>query len=143
MFAMTPTALDEPPSTCPIHASLLVLGDRWSLLVVRDLMFAGYRSFNQFQKAGEGIATNVLTDRLLKLTEAGIITRRQDPDDGRKWLYGLTPKGIDLAPVLVELSKWGTQHERGTPPDGVLESWDNDSEGFLADLRNRLMRDGA
>lgn len=143
MVAMTQTAPHKLGSTCPINASLLVLGDRWSLLIVRDLMFAGYRSFNQFQKAGEGMATNVLTDRLAKLTEAGIITKRSDPEDGRKWLYGLTPKGIDLAPVLVELSKWGTKHERGVPPDGILESWDSDSEGFLADLKARLTSEGS
>ena len=140
---MTAIAPNKTATTCPINASLLVLGDRWSLLVVRDLMFAGYRSFNQFQKAGEGMATNVLTDRLSKLTEAGIITKRPDPDDGRKWLYGLTQKGIDLAPVLVELSKWGTKHEHGLPPDGVLERWEADSAGFLADLKSRLTPQGA
>lgn len=141
MFAMTHNAPQKTDSTCPINASLLVLGDRWSLLIVRDLMFAGYRSFNQFQKAGEGMATNVLTDRLSKLTEAGIITKRPDPNDGRKWLYALTPKGIDLAPVLVELSKWGTKHEHGIPPDGILERWQKDSEGFLEELKSRLAAD--
>src|ERR1700755_829321 len=106
---------------CPINKSLLVLGDRWSLLIVRDLMFAGYRRFNQFLNAGEGMATNILTDRLSKLTDAGIITKHPDPEDGRKWLYSLTPKGIELAPVLLELSRWGSKHERGIAPDGILE----------------------
>jgi DNA-binding HxlR family transcriptional regulator len=130
-------------STCPINASLGVLGDRWSLLVVRDLMFAGYRSFNQFLKAGEGMATNILTDRLSKLIEAGIITKEPDPDDGRKWLYSLTPKGIELAPVLLELSKWGTKYEHGIPPDGILDMWEADRAGFLAELNSRLATDGA
>ena len=130
-------------STCPINASLAVLGDRWSLLVVRDLMFAGYRSFNQFLKAGEGMATNVLTDRLSKLIEVGIITKEPDPADGRKWLYRLTRKGIDLAPVLLELSKWGTKHEQGIPPDGILDLWEADRAGFLAELNSRLATDGA
>jgi DNA-binding HxlR family transcriptional regulator len=130
-------------STCPINASLVVLGDRWSLLVIRDLMFAGYRRFNQFLNAGEGMATNVLTDRLSKLSEYGIITKELDPDDGRKWLYGLTPKGVELAPILLELSRWGTQHEQGVPPEGMLDSWQADRAGFLAQLNRRLATDGS
>ncbi|NVB77555.1 MAG: helix-turn-helix transcriptional regulator [Kofleriaceae bacterium] len=125
-------------STCPINASLVLLGDRWSLLVVRDLLFAGYRTFNQFLHAGEGIATNILTDRIERLIDAGIITKGPDPDDGRKWLYSLTPKGIDLAPVLLELSKWGSKYENGIAPPGVLESWEADRAGFLTELAKRV-----
>jgi DNA-binding HxlR family transcriptional regulator len=128
-------------STCPINASLEVLGDRWSLLVVRDLTFAGYRTFNAFLNAGEGMATNVLTDRLSKLIDAGIITKRPDPEDGRKWLYGLTQKGLDLAPVLLALSKWGTKHEHGIAPEGVLERYEADRAGFLAQLKRKLAKD--
>lgn len=125
-------------STCPINASLIVLGDRWSLLVVRDLLFAGYRTFNQFLRSGgEGIATNILADRIKGLLDAGILTKEPDPDDGRKWIYSLTPKGADLAPVLLELSKWGSTYENGVAPPGVLERWDADRAGFLAELRKR------
>ena len=109
---------------CPINAALLVLGDRWSLLVVRDLLFAGYRTFNQFLHSGQGIATNILADRIKGLLDAGILTKQPDPDDGRKWIYSLTPKGVDLAPVLLELSKWGSRYEGGVAPPGVLESWE-------------------
>jgi DNA-binding HxlR family transcriptional regulator len=125
-------------STCPINASLVVLGDRWSLLVVRDLMFAGHRSFNQFLRAGEGIATNILADRIEKLIEAGIITKEPDHQDGRKWVYSLTRKGIELAPVLLELSKWGSKYENGIAPEGVLERWEVDRAGLFAELRARL-----
>lgn len=128
-------------STCPINAALEVLGDRWSLLVVRDLTFAGYRTFNEFLTAGEGMATNVLTDRLAKLTVAGIITKRPDPDDGRKWIYNLTRKGMELAPVLLELSKWGTKHEHGIPPAGVLDAYEANPVAFLAALKKRLAKD--
>lgn len=124
-------------STCPINASLLVLGDRWSLLVVRDLLFAGYRTFGEFLRSGQGVATNILTDRLTGLLDAGIITKEPDPDDGRKWIYSLTPKGVDLAPVLLELSKWGSTYENGVAPPGVLERWDADRAGLLAELRKR------
>jgi DNA-binding HxlR family transcriptional regulator len=129
-------------SACPINASLEVLGDRWSLLVVRDVIFAGYRTFNEFLHAGEGMATNILTDRLAKLTEAGILTKRPDPDDGRKWLYGLTQKGLELAPVLLALSRWGTQHEQGIPPAGVLDRYEADRVGFLAELKRKLAKAG-
>jgi DNA-binding HxlR family transcriptional regulator len=136
----------KPPrraSTCPINASLEVVGDRWSLLVVRDLMFAGYRTFQEFLNAGEGMATNILTDRLAKLSDAGIITKRPDPEDGRRQLYGLTRKGLELAPVLLELSRWGTRHEHGIPPDGVLDRYEADRAGFLAELKRKVARDGA
>jgi DNA-binding HxlR family transcriptional regulator len=125
-------------STCPINASLVVLGDRWSLLVVRDLMFAGYRTFNQFLHAGEGIATNILTNRIEGLIDAGIITKEPDPDDGRKWLYSLTPKGIELAPVLLELSRFGAKYQNGIAPPGILETWQADRTGFLAGLSKRV-----
>jgi DNA-binding HxlR family transcriptional regulator len=126
-------------STCPINASLVVLGDRWSLLVVRDLLFAGYRTFNQFLHAGQGIATNILADRIKGLLDADIITKQPDPDDGRKWIYSLTAKGADLAPVLLELSRWGSTHENGVAPPGILERWDTDRAGFLAELRKRAV----
>jgi DNA-binding HxlR family transcriptional regulator len=122
-------------NTCPINASLLVLGDRWSLLVVRDLLFAGCRTFNEFLRSAQGVATNILADRIKSLLDAGIITRAADPDDGRKWIYSLTPKGVDLAPVLLELSRWGSTYENGVAPAGVLERWDTDRAGFLAELR--------
>jgi DNA-binding HxlR family transcriptional regulator len=121
--------------TCPINASLLVVGDRWSLLVVRDLLFAGHRTFNEFLRSARGVATNILADRIKGLLDAGIITKAADPDDGRKWIYSLTPKGVDLAPVLLELSRWGAKYENGIAPPGILERWEADRAGFLAELR--------
>jgi DNA-binding HxlR family transcriptional regulator len=97
-------------SGCPVSISLEIFGDRWSLLVIRDLMVRGYRTFKEFQDAGEGIATNILADRLQKLEAAGIITVEDDAADGRKMNYRLTEKGIDLAPVLLELLVWGARY---------------------------------
>jgi DNA-binding HxlR family transcriptional regulator len=91
--------------------SLDILGDRWSLLIIRDLMVRGYRTFKQFQEAGEGIASNILTDRLRMLESAEIIAPEADESDGRKVNYRLTVRGIDLAPVLLELLVWGARHE--------------------------------
>jgi DNA-binding HxlR family transcriptional regulator len=132
---------DAVPSTCPINASLLVLGDRWALLIVRDLMFADCHGFKQFLSTGERMATNILTDRLERLLQAGIIKKEPDPSDGRKWVYGLTSKGVELAPILLELSKWGAKYEQGIAPKGVLEAWSLDREGFLTDLHKTLAVD--
>jgi DNA-binding HxlR family transcriptional regulator len=98
-------------SACPVSLSLEVLGDRWSLLIVRDMMVRAFRTFKQFQESGEGIATNILADRLRKLEAAGIIVAEPDPADGRRSSYRLTEKGIDLAPVLLELVIWGARHQ--------------------------------
>lgn len=137
-MATPPVRPAGPGELAPLDRALAALGDRWSLLVVRDLMFAGHRSFNQFLRAGEGIATNILADRIEKLIEAGIITKEPDHQDGRKWVYSLTRKGIELAPVLLELSKWGSKYENGIAPEGVLERWEVDRAGLFAELRARL-----
>src|SRR6267154_3011534 len=104
-------------SGCPLNASLEIFGDRWSLLIIRDLMLRGFRTYKEFLSSDEGIATNILAERLQRLEAAGIITTSRDAEDGRKVVYRLTEKGIDLAPVLVELILWGAQHEpTGAPP---------------------------
>src|ERR1700741_2452875 len=100
----------ERRSGCPVSISLEGFGDRWSLLIVRDLMVRGFRTFKEFQNSGEGIASNVLADRLRKLKEAGIVIAESEGADGRRVYYRLTDKGIDLAPVLLELLIWGAQH---------------------------------
>jgi DNA-binding HxlR family transcriptional regulator len=87
---------------------------------VRDLMFKGLRTFKEFHGAGEGIATNILSDRLTRLEAAGILSSRPDPADSRRRLYGLTGKGADLAPVLVELVLWSAKHEDTDAPRAVV-----------------------
>ena len=105
-------------SACPVSLSLEVLGDRWSLLIVRDMMVRAFRSFKQFQESGERIATNILADRLRKLESAGIIVAEGDPGDGRRSVYRLTERGIDLAPLLLELLIWGARHAAEGDPQG-------------------------
>ena len=109
-------------SGCPVSVSLDLLGDRWSLLIIRDLMVRGYRTFKEFEESGEGIATNILTDRLRKLKSTGIITTQVDETDGRKVNYRLTQKGIDLAPVLLELVIWGARHENTEASCALIEN---------------------
>jgi len=125
----------EHRSSCPISSSLDVIGDRWSLLVVRDLLFAGARTYKEFLSSGEGIATNILANRLEHLETSGIITSRRDAADGRKLIYRLTPKGLDLVPVLMELSLWGVKHERGVGPRAVIQKWRANREALLAEIR--------
>ncbi len=98
-------------SECPLNASVEMLGDRWSLLIVRDIMLRGFHTYKEFLTCYEGIATNILADRLRNLVANGILTVERDAADGRRSSYLLTRKGIDLAPVLAEMVLWAAAHE--------------------------------
>jgi DNA-binding HxlR family transcriptional regulator len=114
-----------------------MLGDRWSLLVIRDLMVRGFRTFKEFQKSGEGIATNILADRLQKLELQGIITREVERRDRRRVNYRLTRKGIDLAPVLLDLLIWGARHEQTGYPGNLITEMARNREAVLAEVQRR------
>ncbi len=124
-------------SGCPVSVSLEIFGDRWSLLILRDLMVRGYRTFKEFEQAGEGIATNVLADRLRRLEGAGMLTRKMEDSDGRRGIYRLTEKGIDLAPVMLELLVWGARHEQTGAPCGVIDHMATNREAVLKEVRRR------
>ena len=117
--------------------SLESFGDRWSLLIIRDLMVRGYRRFKEFQGAGEGIATNILADRLRKLKEAGIVSAESEEADGRRVCYRLTEKGIDLAPLLLELLFWGARHEQSRASCALVTGMSKNREALLAEVRRR------
>ena len=117
--------------------SLEIFGDRWSLLIIRDLMVRGYRTFKQFQQSGEGIATNILAGRLQRLEAAGIITAEREEADARRINYRLTEKGIDLAPVLLEMLIWGARHENTGAPCGVIDNMAENRQQVLAEVRRR------
>jgi DNA-binding HxlR family transcriptional regulator len=121
-------------SGCPISISLEIFGDRWSLLVVRDLMFKRLRTFKEFAAAGERIATNVLAERLERLENAGIIERAADPNDARRVHYALTKKGMALAPVLVEMVIWAAEHERTDARPKTVRAMRRDRKVFIAGL---------
>ncbi len=124
-------------SGCPVSIALDVFGDKWSLLIVRDLMVKGFRQYKEFLGSGEGIATNILADRLKKLEAAGIVQAEADESDARKLNYRLTEKGIDLAPVLLELLVWSARHEQTGVPCGVIAEMAKDREGLLKEVRRR------
>ncbi|HYH11563.1 MAG TPA: helix-turn-helix domain-containing protein [Thermomicrobiales bacterium] len=97
-------------SRCPINMSVEVFGDRWTLLIIRDMMFGGKRHFRELQRSEEHISSNILADRLARLVEAGIITKRDDPSHKQKAIYSLTEQGIDLLPVLAQIGAWGVKY---------------------------------
>src|SRR6266436_6625029 len=130
----------KPPpkrrSGCALNASEEILGDRWSLLIIRDMMLRGFRSFKEFLESYERIATNILADRLRKLEGHGIISTARDPSDGRKLIYSLTAKGIDLAPVLAEMVLWAAAHE-DTGNQTLVRQMRKDKEQVIAGVRQR------
>lgn len=97
-------------SNCPVSNSLDVWGDKWSLLIIRDLMYSKTCTYGQFLKAEEGIATNILASRLLALEENGLIEKLPHPESKAKGLYKLTRKGIDLLPILIEINLWAEKY---------------------------------
>ncbi|HYH82398.1 MAG TPA: helix-turn-helix domain-containing protein [Longimicrobium sp.] len=102
---------EEHRSLCPINLSLEILGDRWSLLILRDMIFGGRRHFRELlQRSDEGIASNILADRLKRLMEAGILTRAGDPSHKQKAIYSLTEMGVQLVPVFAVIGAWGRRH---------------------------------
>jgi len=102
---------DAHRSGCPINLTLEVMGDRWSLLVIRDMIFGNRRHFRELlTQSEEGISSNMLADRLKTLLEQGVITRADDPTHKQKGVYSLTEKGIELLPVLAQMAAWGRKH---------------------------------
>jgi DNA-binding HxlR family transcriptional regulator len=124
-------------SGCPLNASVEMLGDRWSLLIIRDMMLLGYRTFKEFLHSHERIASNILADRLLRLENYGIIASARDPSDGRRQIYSLTPKGLGLAPVLTEMVLWAAAYE-DTGNQALVRLIRKDKDGFLAKVRKRF-----
>ncbi len=126
-------------SECPVSCSLDIWGDKWSLLIVRDLMFAKECTYGDFLKSAEGIATNILASRLLTLEENKIIEKLDHPDSKAKVLYRLTRKGIDLLPIMIEINLWAEKYF--TIPDerkALLKEVKKDKEGFIRTMAKGL-----
>ena len=103
--------MTEPRSGCPINLTLETLGDRWSLVVIRDMMFGNRRHFRVLlNESEEGIASNILSDRLKRLLAAGLISKADDPSHRQKAIYSLTEMAITLVPILAHLGAWGRRH---------------------------------
>jgi DNA-binding HxlR family transcriptional regulator len=126
-------------SGCPIRFGMGVFGDKWTLLIVRDLMFKGKKHYGEFTDEGENIATNVLADRLKKLEDNGIVTKERDPDHLSKFIYRLTDKGVDLMPVMLTIIEWAERYDEQTEvPEIFINSLREDRVAFETKLRADL-----
>ena len=129
-------------SGCPINLTLEVLGDRWSLIVIRDMMFGNRRHFRELLgQSEEGIASNILADRLKRLVALGVLSKRDDPTHKQKAVYGLTDKGIELLPLLVQMGAWGRRHLPTTPELAIRQQLMEEGgpalvADFMAELRH-------
>ena len=129
-------AHDNKRSGCPISFALDLFGDRWTLLVLRDLVLRGKQHYRDFLSSDEGIASNILSDRLKRLEAAGIVSREADAGDKRQVVYAPTPKGRALLPVLLEIAAWGASHDAETAaPSRFAESFYRDRQSFYDDHR--------
>lgn len=128
---------NQARSGCPVSISLERFGDRWSLLIIRDMMVRGYRTFKEFQQSGEGIASNILAHRLERLQASGIVEAEQDEADRRRVIYRLTEKGIELAPVVLELLLWAAKWEETAAPCDVMRYMESNREAVLEEVRRR------
>jgi len=127
-------------SDCPISFTLDIVGDKWSLLIVRDAVFANKQTFSEFLQSDEGIARNILADRLNRLTEKGIFTKQAHPVDGRKDIYTLTEKGLQLLPMLLYMASWGSNHEPRTHMNGLVVNNSQDRQQLIADITKDLRK---
>jgi len=131
------TANDKRSSGCPVAYGLDSFGDRWTLLVIRDMMVHGKRTYSEFLAADEQIATNILISRLKQLEADGIVNKERDPDNRRSFIYSLTAKGLDLAPVLLEIIRWSGKHDdRENANRGIVEQLEQDPERLERKLRS-------
>ena len=129
-------------SDCPINFALEIFGDRWTFLIVRDLMFKGKHYYGEFLTSEENIATNILADRLALLEMNGIISKSSDPSHKQKINYRLTLKGIDLIPILIEVIMWSAKYDKDSAVDlNFVKSVEQDKVGLIAQITNRLIGD--
>ena len=134
----------DQKSHCPVNFALEAVGDPWSLLVVRDIVFHGKHTFGEFLASDERITTSVLADRLAALVQAGILVKRRDPADGRRWAYSLTGKGLALIPVLVELANWGVSYDPEVVANPLwVSKARTDREGLYRLIRDTVLAGGS
>jgi|SRR6185437_2047719 len=126
-------------SDCPISFALDIFGDKWSLLIIRDLMFKDKKTYGEFLKSEEKIATNILADRLSLLECAGLIKCQVDQEKKSKYNYELTEKGIGLVPVLLEIVLWSATFDKNTAaPKEFVDRVRNDKENFANEIMQQL-----
>jgi len=129
-------------SDCPINYALELFGDRWTFLIIRDLMFKGKHSYGAFLQSEEKIATNILADRLSLLEQAEVVIKYPDPAHGSKYIYKLSQKGIDLVPILAEIIMWSAKYDVGSVVEKeFVKIFKKNRETVLKDISSRLKKD--
>lgn len=127
-------------SDCPINFALELFGDRWTFLIVRDIMFKGKKSYGEFLKSEEKIATNILADRLVLLEQEGIILKQVDPAHGSRFIYTLTEKGVELMPILIEIIIWSAKFDKRTAADvKFVNKAKRDRLALIAEFSDKLL----
>lgn len=128
----------KPRSGCPLSYTLDFFGDKWSLLIIRDMVLSGKTTYGEFQNSEEKIATNILADRLSMLEKYGFVTKKVSRDKKSKFTYTLTEKGISLVPVILEIGLWGAQfHPPGLNPE-LKDALQNDRQGTIHAIQEKL-----
>lgn len=129
----------ERRSICPISYALDLIGDKWSLLILRDIIFFDKKHYNEFADSSERISTNILADRLQKLECVGLISKNENKENLKKFIYAPTDKGLDLMPILLEMILWSAKHdsETGAPPN-VIRQIKKDRAGFVKNIREKF-----
>ncbi len=128
-------------SQCPIAFALDLFGDRWTLLIVRDMAFKGRHSYGDFLNAEEAISTNILAERLKRLQLAGVVSKQRDPTHGSKFIYHLTDKGLDLIPTLLEMIRWSGRYDADTTvPAAFLKQLEDDPQALARQLRQSAQK---
>ena len=127
-------------SDCPLNFGLEIFGDKWTLLIIRDLMFFGKRYYNEFLSSAEGISTNILADRLLLLEKQKIIKKNKDKDHKQKIIYSLTEKGIDLLPTIINIGIWSSRYGKSVnhKMDAIFAKVTNDYNKGMQELKAEL-----
>ena len=129
-------------SRCPISSALDIVGDRWSLLIIRDLIFYQKKTFSGFAQSSEGIASNILSDRLNRLEEMGILSKGKLPRNKKTNIYSLTERGIDFLPIIVEYILWSAKHlphHIASEAREFARAVQQDKEGVVDGIRKKLM----
>lgn len=130
--------MDKKRSDCPISCSLEVFGDKWSLLIIRDVMLRGKMSYSEFLISEEKIASNILVNRLSVLEEEGILVKEVSPANKSKHLYRLTQKGADLLPIVIEIMDWGAKYNENCPRKELGRKIKKDKQAVIRELRDTL-----
>lgn len=133
--------MEKTRSDCPISCSLDVFGDKWSLLIIRDIMLRQKLSYSEFLKSEEKIATNILVNRLSVLEAEHILSKRVSPTNKSKFIYSLTQKGIDLLPIIIEIMDWGAKYNVNCPRRELGKKIKKDKAGVIKEYLEKLRKD--